>query len=271
MLLPGGLCDGGERRRDFAFRPLTGEVELALAESAALDVDLPTSVSRALAAALAELAGEAPTPEAVDALAVGDRQFLIRQLAARLGRDGIWLTAACGHCGEPFDFFVEQSALPVKEAGESFPHASVQTSLGRCELRVPTGADQRAIAAIDDEERALATLARRCLISAEGASREQLADLQLSRDDLAAVSEALEAAAPEVTTCLRASCPRCAEISEVTLDPYLCMRGVDGELFEEIHLLASTYHWNEAEILALPRHRRQRYLRRIDHARGMSV
>ncbi len=34
MRLPGGIVRDGARRRDFAFRPLTGAVELALAEAA---------------------------------------------------------------------------------------------------------------------------------------------------------------------------------------------------------------------------------------------
>jgi len=31
-------------------------------------------------------------------------------------------------------------------------------------------------------------------------------------------------------------------------------------LYEEIHVMALHYHWSEAQILALPRNRRQRYL-----------
>jgi len=37
-----------------------------------------------------------------------------------------------------------------------------------------------------------------------------------------------------------------------------------------VHTLAWYYHWSEAEILALPRARRQLYLSRIDRARGMT-
>ena len=45
---------------------------------------------------------------------------------------------------------------------------------------------------------------------------------------------------------------------------------LDGEmgaraarLLDEVHLLALSYHWSEAEILALPSDRRQDYLKRI--------
>ena len=37
------------------------------------------------------------------------------------------------------------------------------------------------------------------------------------------------------------------------------MTGLE-RLYEEIHVLATHYHWSEPAILALPRSRRQRYL-----------
>ncbi|MEQ1895103.1 MAG: hypothetical protein ABL998_21395, partial [Planctomycetota bacterium] len=40
-------------------------------------------------------------------------------------------------------------------------------------------------------------------------------------------------------------------------------------LQEELHVLASTYHWSEAEILALPSDRRRRYVARILADRGV--
>jgi hypothetical protein len=48
------------------------------------------------------------------------------------------------------------------------------------------------------------------------------------------------------------------------------MRRSTSELYDEVHTLAWHYHWSEAEILALPRVRRQLYLSRVDRARGMT-
>ncbi|MCP4657399.1 MAG: hypothetical protein GY856_18495 [bacterium] len=273
MLLPGGLWHDGERRRSFAFKPLTGAVELAIAESGEGDRDLPLRVSLVLAAALAELGGQRPTPQLAGQLPVADRQFLVRLLAAHLGRGGVWLTVPCHHCAEPFDFFVEQSALPVKEAGEGFPFAGAEISAGRCHLRIPTGADQQAVAGLEDDADAVETLARRCLTAIDDdgdhGSGASLGDLTLSRGDLAAINAALEAVAPEVALQVQPVCPECGQANEVAVDPYLCLSDGGDELFAEIFHMATTYHWSEPEILALPRHRRQRYLKLADQARGM--
>lgn len=276
MPLPGGLWRGGERRRGFAFKPLTGAVELAMAAAAAAAASLPARVTAVLAAALEQVGGEPAAPELVDGLCVGDRQFLARQLAAHLGRDGVWLVAECGRCGESFDFYVEQSSLPVKEAGEGAPWAEAEISRGTCRLRLPTGADQEAIAAVDDDGEALRMLAARCLVAAAGetAAGETVDDpaawrRQLDDEDLAAIEAALEEVAPEVALRARVRCPQCGHDNDVWVDPYLGLRGHDEELFVEIHTLASTYHWSEAELLSLPPERRRLYLRLVDRSRGM--
>jgi len=249
MLLPGGIVRDGERQRSFALRPVDGTLEAALAEAATAP-SVPRAVTSVLAAALAELGGEPAGEEAVRNLAVGDRQFLVRQLSVHLGHDPVWLTAACSECGESFDLEVRQADLPVKEAGESFPFAQA----GDLRLRVPTGADQEAIAGLP-EQRAMRALFERCRIAGEG--------------DAKAAEAAIEEASPEVALAVLAACPDCGTANEVAVDPYLGLPAQSEELFAEVHLLASTYHWSEAEILALPRARRRLYLRLIDRSRGV--
>lgn len=260
MQLPGGVWRDGALHRDFAFRPLNGEVELAIAESGAVQSP-PAGVTAVLAAALARVGGERATPEAVRNLAVGDRQFLVRQLAVRLERDGVWLTSGCASCAASFDVYVQQSALPVKAAAGGYPFATVATASGSRRFRVPNGADQEAITGLDGEE-AVAELLRRC--SADGSGPEEL-----SGDEVAAIDAALEDVAPEVGLGLLAVCPDCSAEQEIAVDPYLCLTQVGSELFAEIHTLASFYHWSEAESLALPVHRRRLYLKLIDRGRGM--
>ena len=65
-------------------------------------------------------------------------------------------------------------------------------------------------------------------------------------------------------------CPECGADNRVSIDPYFCLGRVSQDLFGDIHRLASHYHWSEAEILAMPRWRRQRYLALIDRSRGMT-
>jgi hypothetical protein len=265
MELLGGLLVGGELRKDCAFRPVTGALEMAMAEVRQSEVSWPARVTRVLCAALERLGGEAPTWERVHGLSVGDRQHLVRQLAAHVDRDALWFTEMCAGCGEPFDFFVQQSTMPVKPAGSGYPFAVADTALGRVRVRVPTGVDQAAVAVLPVHEDVERALMLRLVIVPEGVDASAASD-----DDVNAIEAAVEAIAPEVATRTRLACPGCGVINELGIDPYQCLaRGAD-ELFAEIHLLASHYHWSEAEILAMPRARRRIYIRLVDASRGMS-
>ncbi len=271
MPLPGGACNNGHRRRDFAFRAITGAVELALADIAAGRRRLPSQVTAALAATLAHVGGESPSPEVVARLCVADRQYLMGRLAVQLDRGRNWYTVRCAACREPFDLTIDHAELPSKEAAEGYPFAFAETSVGRCRFRVPTGQDQEATAAIDDETHAVEVLARLCLaplpecpVAADDAT-------PFTTDDIAAIERAMEAVAAEVATTVQAACPSCGAIRAVDVDPYVALpAGSVDDVLKEVHTLASAYHWGENEILALPLARRRRYLELIDTAHGVA-
>ena len=271
MRLPGGLWHEGRLHREFAFRPLTGAVELTLAEASLEAPSMPEVVTRTLTSALQHLKHQEATPALIDALSVGDRQFLVQQLAGWLEMDATWMTAVCTRCREPFDFMIRFSELPVKAAGAGYPFAWVATSRGSACWRVPTGADQKAVAVVAAEQDAVRVLMTRCLVEISdhdaGSTAQWVAELR--DDDRQQVEASLEAVAPEITTAVQVSCPACSQNSQVTIDPYLCLQHRQEAISADIHTIASTYHWSEAEILALPKKRRRLYLQLIDRARGM--
>lgn len=266
-LLPGGISGPVGLARDYSFVPLTGNLELALADAAADETSLQDGVSAVLAAALETVGGEPVSRDRVSGLAVGDRQYLMRRLAVYLGLDHMWLTADCAACGARFDFPVCLSALPVKPAGAGYPYADVQTGQGRLRVRVPTGADQAAIGADLEAGDALGVLLERCIVDGSFAG---MGSHDLSPQDIEAIDSALEAVAPEVGTTAEAACPDCGHASLVELDPYACLwrRGED-DIYEQVHTLAGYYHWSEEAILALPLARRRRYLALIESRRGL--
>lgn len=266
MELPGGLWDDGACRKSFAFKPITGHLELAVMESEGHSV--PQRVTAALAAALAELCGAKPRWERVHRLSVGDRQFLMRRLALLLEPNQRWLTHRCRECESRFDFFLQLSSLPVKPAGPGFPFAAVETGQGVCRLRAVTGADQEAIALLEDMVAARRTLIQRSVVSLDG--KPPPAELNFSERELENIENALERIAPEVATEIQAPCPECAAANRIAVDPYECLARRKDSLYQEIHALAWHYHWSEKAILALPRPRRTLYLQLIDRARGMS-
>lgn len=263
MQLPGGLWEGDARRRDWAFRPVSGELELAVAEAGETSATMPLAVTRALVLALRHLAGDTPNETRVADLCVADRQFLMRELDRHLGSEGGWFEADCPQCGQRFDFEVAYAELPVQEAGPGFPFAQVDLQGRRFRFRLPTGADQQGLTA-QPEARAQAWLLGRLMLDGESP--------EIPGQDLIAAAEgALESVAPGIVSKVQAACPSCGTVNEVELDPYRVLSRRTDSLLQEVHQIALHYHWSEAEILRLPRPRRLRYLRLIDRSRGMAA
>ena len=265
MVLPGGMSVAGELRRDFRFRPVNGELELLLGESGEGAESLAAQVTIVLSLALEHVGGVEPTPDHVRDLSVGDRQYLMTRLALQIDNRPVWLAAHCGACGEPFDVSFDYANLPVKPAGEGYPRTTVDTSLGKLKIRAPTGADQEHVAAVPDEDLAMQVLLQRILTS-DGARIQPEA---LSEADIKTIEERVEALSPECATHLLTECPQCHGSNQVPVNLYALLEKTVDVLFDEIHMLASHYHWSEQAILALPRRRRQTYLRLIDKGRGM--
>lgn len=255
-MLPGGLWQQGEVRRDFQFAPLSGEVELGLATAAREAWSTPRQVTEVLALALRSVGGVPADREAVRSLCVADRQYLMGRLAARLGWRESWIQLSCPACAERFELAIRVTELPVKPAGEGYPFAAIEEEGRTLRLRVPNGADQEAIAGIAEEREARRVLAGRCLLDPQ----------PLSPAEVERAEEALEAVAPEMTNRAQTACPECGAVTEVPIDPYFCLDLIGDELFEEIHRIASTYHWSEPEILRLQRERRRLYLQLIDRS-----
>jgi hypothetical protein len=123
-------------------------------------------------------------------------------------------------------------------------------------FRLPTVADQIAVAGRTDATRALA---ERCMDPPLPPARLR-----------ARVERAMAAMAPEVSRPLVGRCPACgAPASAQLYATHLVLAEFTREsafLHEEVDLIARTYHWCESDILSLPRRRRQAYADRIRQA-----
>jgi hypothetical protein len=120
---------------------------------------------------------------------------------------------------------------------------------GDVEFRLPSAADQLAIAVDPDPEIALV---RRCIRPAaiEPAARER-------------VEAAMEAIAPSLYSELEGGCPECGATVRASFDPVqFALRELRDQarlVFEETIAIARETRWSEADILALPTARRARY------------
>jgi hypothetical protein len=194
---------------------------------------------------------------------VGGVALLIRR--AWLG-DAIRTDATCPvpECGERIDvsFEIERYIAHHRPRRPRAVAASDEDGWyalrgANVRFRIPTTAD--VLAAIDADSPAVA-LTERCM---QGTATGSLARR---------IDRALAAMAPRLESFVGGTCPSCGQEVSLRFDPVSYtlteLRDSFSGLYLETHLLASAYGWQEAEILALPRHRRRRYAALVDSERA---
>jgi hypothetical protein len=268
VLIPGGYEQDGAWRRNLCLRPCCGADEMFLCEQA--EAVAPASWTTALLArCLSFDGGSRPvTPEFARSLTVGDREALLLHLRRITLGDRLSCVFSCAACGEKMDLDLKASQLllpPYSYQGWNH-HATCADAGGSCEVqfRLPNGADQECAAALvqHDEEQAVFLVLRRCIKnladvggrSIEGVPAAVARELPQLMADLD----------PQAELALNAACPACGATVQLFFDTaqYLLREIAQSSelLFREVHLLASHYHWSEAEILAMTGSRRRRYL-----------
>jgi hypothetical protein len=268
VILPGGLPVNGGLERRARFRPLTGRIEQALLEFRT-NLDRPGYVTAVLDSALERIGNQATDAGCMTDLCVADRQYLMLRLAALLEGEQMWLKVGCGHCQALFDVDVQRCDLPVKPAGPGFPQVTLHVNEWTIDVRVPTGADQVLIAE-KSESQAMQQLLQCCIRSVNGEPPGKAFIDKLCAADIAAIDEALDQASPAVCSQLLVTCPECGREQSAELDHYALAGMNEHDFYEEVHALASHYHWSEAVILDLPQVRRRRYLGMINRSAGMT-
>jgi hypothetical protein len=126
-------------------------------------------------------------------------------------------------------------------------------------FRLPTVEDQ--LLAMHSTDGA-AQLARRCIDAAGGR-------------ELKRAERAMEEMAPLVSRPLAGNCPECGAALTMALHvPRLVMDELANHaagIHEEMDAIAATYHWNEADILAMPQRRRRAYAETIRRRERVAV
>jgi hypothetical protein len=133
-------------------------------------------------------------------------------------------------------------------------------------LRLPTGDD---LAAWQDQAPSVAHeeawWVRRLIVSVDG--EPPSSEWTTPSTWLVPIAETLEDADPLTALVLDVDCPFCGRVIAVDVDlEYLLIERLGAcqrALTDEIHRLASAYHWNERDIADLPVWRRRQYLDRL--------
>ena len=127
-------------------------------------------------------------------------------------------------------------------------------------FRLPVAADQIGVSGRPDAERMMIA---RCVDPPE-----------LPQRLMARVTRALSMLAPSLADVVKGQCPECRSEIAVYFDPQdFTLRELVGEaamVFEDVHLLASRYHWSESAIMSMTRARRVQYAELIQREEGLA-
>jgi hypothetical protein len=265
VTLPRGLFDhDGRRHATAVLRPVTGRLEIQLAEHEDLDA---SAVSELLASAISRIGGYRDiTPEHTAALSRGDRDYAIMQLRRSLFGDNLDLVVTCANpsCREDADLRLQVADLAPEPASAAPEIIRADTALGLVLLREPTGADDEAVAGRPQAEASAMLWSRLILDLAGTGSVTENGWKELDASVRHNVALALADGQSGPSLAFTAPCPSCGAWMEIELDAPMLLAaelGVATErLFAEVHLLAYGYHWSQDEILSLPREHRWRYL-----------
>jgi hypothetical protein len=276
VMLPAGLYEGGGWQREAVLAPLTGRDEALLIDDAD-GLPLAHRVTALLGRCVRRLGGAATVSEdVVRGLRVGDREALLLHLTRVTLGEQLERIVQCpaDGCGEPIEFSLTIADL-IRPAPEPEPVYTRTFDLKDGSLpiifRLPTGDDQEtaAVAArMSAEEEGIDRLLRACIQSTD---ERVAAAMPMLREQLPPIMAELD---PVAELWLNLACPGCGHAFAVLFDAATQLAaelsGVRNDIFRQVHTLASAYHWSEAEIMAMPRPRRRRYLHLLEEGNGRS-
>jgi hypothetical protein len=197
----------------------------------------------------------------VDAALLLTRQIL---LGERIRADAVCPSEGCGAPIEVSfyirDYLAHHAPRQPRGVKPNTEPGWFQFEDSAISFRLPVVADQLEIAHHPHPKQ---TLIQRCT---------RPTDLKVQQ--LRRVEQALEVIAPSLAGTLQGKCVECGAEVEMFFDPQQFtlreLRNQAAFIYEDIHLLAFYYQWSEAEILALPRHRRMQYAETIRQARRVA-
>lgn len=269
VILPNGLWLDDQCQQVAGLRPLSGYYEAHLLALRGR-VSPARWTSELLARCVTHIGTLRPADlSSVQSLTVGDREALLLHIRRLTFGETLLCILDCAACGEKLNIEIQinQLLLPQTQTPAYWYRARLPQSNLQATFRLPTGADQEAIAdvAAHDPSAAADMLMKACLQTLtdgdgpleplpEGAVG-QLAKLIAEYD-------------PQAELMLNSNCAECGHRFEVLLDVGTYFADEINHrlphLYREVHLMAWHYHWSETEILNMTRPHRQIYLDLLD-------
>lgn len=206
--------------------------------------------------------------EELSRLSVGQRDALLLMLREQTLGGVMESFATCPSCDEPLEFSLNVTDLRLVEPN-LMPPPIYELAIAdyRFTVTLPNSRDLAAVVDCADLATAQAKLALRCI---REASREgmAIAPPALPNSILQQLSEQMAECDPQAELLLDLTCPVCQHDWQVVFDIvafFWAELSVQAKrLLHDVHTLARSYGWREADILAMSSMRRQFYLDLVD-------
>lgn len=210
--------------------------------------------------------------ESLLALPLGRRDALLLELRERLFGRRLHGVACCPACGATTEVDLDIDTLRqgarrgvgMLDADDAWTRElSVYGHSEPIRFRLPDSRDLLAMQASEDAAAARRLLIQRCVIEADEEGAGGLA-ASLSDDVQSELARAMADADPQADLSLAFTCPDCREQWEPVFDlarfVWQELHAWALRLLRDVDTLARSYHWTEADILAMSPRRRQAYL-----------
>lgn len=204
--------------------------------------------------------------EALTDLALGERNKNLLELRQQLFGSKLQAYIECGQCGESLDleFSIEDFGFSSMDHIHETHSISIQNMCAN--IRLPNGHDLTALTHVRNVADGRQLLFSRCVLKLLRDDVPMPLD-ELNDAEMNQLEEAIAELDPRMEILFDLSCPQCSHSWQSPLDiGSFLWREFDVyalQLLENIHLLASTYGWSEADILAMSNVRRNHYVERL--------
>jgi hypothetical protein len=214
------------------------------------------------------------TPDALTNLTLGQRDSQLLTLRESIFGAQLKSLASCPSCDERLELTfdvadIQVGSLPDPSIEQTHdPDGALSFALDGYSVtfRLPNSLDLAEIARISTPKEARQILLKRCLLSADENGEERtVADLP--NHITSAIAEGMASSDPLGDVQITLTCPACAHQWQAAFDIlsffWIEINAWAQRILREVHLMASTYCWSEADILALSPWRRQAYLQMV--------
>lgn len=186
-------------------------------------------------------------------IVTADRDRILAALYISIYGSKVESTLSCQNCGQKFDldFSLEDLLNHYQFVPEQVPeNGTYRLEPGIC-FRLPNGEDEILINGLSKQD-AEKILIDRCLLEGNPETDKEIVQLKM------------EELAPVLNLEMQAICPECSHAQKVQFDmqSFFLLKLMQERrlLINEIHCIASHYHWSQKEILDLPRNLRKQYM-----------